>query len=155
MNNKTYLTKKGEQRFKEELEELRGPVRNQLAKRLRAAIQQGDLSENADYITAKEEQGFIEGRILNLEILLKEVVIIDQLPINNKQISIGSTVIVQEEGFAQEKYFMVGPQEANPMEGWISFESPIGKALLDHHAGDLVKFSTPDGTAKLKIIRIE
>lgn len=155
MNNVTYLTKKGKQRLTEELENLKGPVRDQLAKRLRTAIQQGDLSENADYITAKEEQGFIEGRILNLESLLKEVVIIDQLPIDNKQISIGSTIIVQEEGSLEEKYYLVGPQEANPLDGWISFESPIGKALLNHKAGDIVKFTSPNGNVKLKIIRIE
>lgn len=155
MNNKTYLTKKGEQRFRNELENLRGPMRDQLAKRLRTAIQQGDLSENADYIAAKEEQGFIEGRILDLENLLKEVIIIDQLPLDNERVSIGSSVIVQQEGFPEEKYFLVGPQEANPLESWISYESPIGKALLDHLIGDQVEFSSPDGIVKLKIIRIE
>lgn len=156
MNNATYLTQKGKQRLTDELENLKGPVRDQLAKRLRIAIQQGDLSENADYITAKEEQAFIEGRILNLENLLKEVIIIDQLPIDNQQISIGSTIIVQEEGsMVEEKYYLVGPQEANPLEGWISFESPIGKALLNHKVGDVVEFTSPNGNVKLKIIRIE
>ncbi len=80
MTGETYLTQSGAVKFREELERLKGPVREQLAKRLRAAIQQGDLSENADYTSAKEEQSFVEGRILELELMLKDVIIIDDLP---------------------------------------------------------------------------
>jgi len=155
MQNQSYLTKKGYERLIQELENLKGPRRDQLAKRLRSAIQQGDLSENADYISAKEEQGFLEGRIQDLEIMLKEVIFIDHLPKNNGKVSIGSTVIIQENGFSEEKYFLVGPQEADPLEGWISFESPIGKALLDHQVGDLVEFSSPNGLIKVKILKID
>jgi transcription elongation factor GreA len=155
MTENTYLTAEGAKHFREELENLKGSAREQLAKRLRAAIQQGDLSENADYTSAKEEQAFMEGRILELEMILKNVTIIDDLKKCGDVVEIGSSITVQEEGEMSETYTLVGPQEANPLNGRISFESPIGQSLLNHHKGEIVKIETPQGILKLKIINIE
>ena len=155
MTGETYLTAEGAKRFREELENLKGPVREQLSKRLRAAIQQGDLSENADYTSAKEEQAFVEGRILDLETILKNVIIIDEMKTSGDVVEIGSIITVQEEGGIPETYTLVGPQEANPINGKISFESPIGQALLNHHKGELIQIETPQGSLKLRIINID
>ena len=151
----SFLTAEGAERLRKELEDLKGPAREQLSKRLRSAIQQGDLSENADYISAKEEQGFLEGRILELESLLKHVVIIDDLEHDIQQVGIGDRVTVQEGEFPQEIYHIVGPEEANPGKGRISHESPIGSALLGHKVGDEVVVQAPAGEFKLKIILIQ
>jgi transcription elongation factor GreA len=155
MTDKTYLTAEGAKHFREELENLKGPAREQLSIRLRAAIQQGDLSENADYTSAKEEQAFMEGRILELEMILKSVIIIDDLKKSGDIVEIGSSITVQEAGEMPEIYTLVGPQEANPIKGRISFESPIGQSLLNHHKGETIQIETPQGTLKLKIINIE
>jgi transcription elongation factor GreA len=155
MTGETYLTQLGAEKFREELERLKGQVREQLAKRLRAAIQQGDLSENADYTSAKEEQSFVEGRILELESMLKDVIIIDDLPKNIESVQIGSTVTLQEKEGELETYTLVGPQEANPLDGKISNESPIGQSLMNHHKGEKVKIITPQGPVELIIINIE
>jgi transcription elongation factor GreA len=155
MSDATFLTSAGVQKFREELKHLKGPVREKLAKRLRAAIQQGDLSENADYTSAKEEQSFVEGRILELEMILKDFIIIDDLPKNIETIQIGSKVTLQEKGEDVETYTLVGPQEANPINGKISFESPIGQTLINHHKGETVVINTPQGTVELLIINIE
>ena len=153
--SESYLTAEGEQRLRNELEQLKGPERQSLAERLRAAIQQGDLSENADYIAAKEAQGFLEGHIQELEQILSNVVIIDELEQNLEEIGIGDRITIQEADFAPETYHLVGPKEANPEEGRISHESPIGRALLSHKVGDEVAVETPNGQITLKVIKIE
>ena len=112
-----YLTQEGEKKLRTELAELTGPRREELARRLRSAIQMGDLSENADYHKAKEDQGFLEGRIKEIESILRHVVIISETGSTNGIVSIGSKVIVQEEGREPVKYFVVGAQEANPRSG--------------------------------------
>jgi transcription elongation factor GreA len=155
MTEITYLTAEGAKHFREELENLKGPARDQLSKRLRAAIQQGDLSENADYTSAKEEQAFMEGRILELEMILKNVIIIDDLKKSGDIIEIGSSITVQEEGETPETYTLVGPQEANPINGRISFESPIGQAMMNHHIGEIIQIETPQGILKLEILSIK
>jgi transcription elongation factor GreA len=156
MSEVSYLTAAGAARLREELEYLKGPARDQLAQRLRAAIQQGDLSENADYISAKEEQGFLEGRIQELERVLGNVVIIpEDANIHRTEVSVGAHVTVQEDEFPEETYHMVGPKEADPRNGRISHESPIGKALLGHHVGDTITVETPGGQVHLKITRID
>ena len=155
MTGETYLTTSGAKKFREELERLKGPVREELSARLRAAIQQGDLSENADYTTAKEEQAFVEGRILELETMLKDIIIIDDLARDMEVAQIGSKVTLQEKGGELETYVLVGPQEANPLNGMISYESPIGQALLNHRKGEKIKISTPQGEMELLIITIE
>ena len=156
MDKPTYLTEEGLMKMKAELEELSGPVRVQLAKRLRAAIQMGDLSENADYISAKEEQGFIEGRIQELTKLLGNVVIIEENEHAKDKVDIGSKITIQEAGEPDvETYFLVGPQEADPANGRISYSSPIGEALVGHKAGETVTAITPGGPIKFKIIEIQ
>ena len=153
MTEPTYLTAEGAARLKAELKELTGPKREELSARLRAAIQMGDLSENADYIKAKEDQGFLEGRIQELEYLLGNAVIIENDG-NKDVVSVGSHVTIQEEDFPEETYHLVGPTEADPSKGMISHESPIGKALMDHKVGDTVDAETPGGVIKFKILKI-
>jgi transcription elongation factor GreA len=155
MPEKSYLTAAGAARLQIELEQLTGADRNALAKRLRDAIQMGDLSENADYHKAKEDQAFLEGRIQELEYLLRNAVIIEETDIPRDRVSVGTRVTVQEEDFDPELFHMVGAKEADPRNGKISHESPIGNALMDHHVGDTVQIETPGGKITLKILAIE
>jgi len=155
MQQETYLTSEGAEKLQAELEELKGPKRDEIAKRLRSAIQMGDLSENADYHKAKEDQSFLEGRIQELEFLLKNATIVDVTDIPTDTIQVGSRVTVQEEDFPPETFFLVGAKEADPRNGKISNESPIGRALMGGHVGDEVTASTPGGEIKLKILKIE
>jgi len=153
-SNASYLTAEGAVRLKDELDYLKGPGREELAKRLRAAIEQGDLSENADYTSAKEDQAFMEGRIQELDHILSNAIIIENMPQNLDEVGIGDHVTIQEDDFSPETYHMVGPKEADPRKGKISHESPIGKAILGHKVGDEVQAETPGGTIRLKIISI-
>jgi transcription elongation factor GreA len=146
------LTAEGAARLREELAVLKGPRRTELAGRLRHAIQMGDLSENADYVAAKEEQGFLEGRILELETVLREAVVVQEAPADVA--SVGSTVVVSESGGQPETFLLVGVMEADPRRGRISHESPIGLALLGHRAGDTVQVSTPGGMLTFQILEI-
>lgn len=155
MTEAHYLTNDGLQRLQAELDYLKTTARDQLAKRLRTAIQQGDLSENADYIAAKEEQGFLEGRIMELEQIIRNVVIIDENQRNRDVVDIGASITIQEGNFPVETYQLVGPQEADPANGRISHESPIGKAMIGKRSGDEFLVSTPNGTIHFKIIKIE
>jgi len=160
MNNEaSYLTPEGAARLREELEYLKGPGRDELSKRLRAAIQQGDLSENADYAKAKEDQGFLEGRIQELERVLRNVIIIEEENVKRSEVNVGAHVTIQEGDFPEETYFLVGSKEADPRKGRISYESPIGKAMLGHHVGDLVQAELPPSGSgvfiKFKILKIE
>jgi len=155
MSEEVYLTQEGFLKLKQELNHLKGPVREELTKRLKAAIEMGDLSENADFTSAKEEQGFIEGRILELEKTFKNVKIIENNNIQNGIVQIGSTIIVKEEDLTEETFYIVGSKEANPKNGKISYESPIGKALLDHKVGDIVRVDTPGGTINFRIMEIK
>lgn len=155
MTDQFYLTSDGAANLRAELENLKGAGREELAQRLRAAISQGDLSENADYIKAKEDQGFLEGRIQDLEYKLSNAVIIDQSNGKYGIVDLGVTVTVQEDQYPPETYLVVGATEADPRNGRISNESPIGRALMGHKIGDLVQAETPGGKIHLKIINIE
>jgi transcription elongation factor GreA len=155
MSDVHYLTAEGAERLKNELDYLKGPAREQLAQRLRTAISQGDLSENADYIAAKEEQGFLEGRIQELTVILTNVQIIDEIKHTKGTVDIGSHVTIQEDDFDPETYHIVGPKEADPVNARISHESPIGRALIGHKTGETVTAETPNGTLRFKIIKIE
>jgi transcription elongation factor GreA len=155
MEESSYLTREGAEKLRKELVELKGPAREALSKRLRSAIQQGDLSENADYHAAKEEQGFLEGRIQELERILKNVTIIDDTKRDNSVVVVGNHVTVEEEGIGEDTFFIVGPKEADPMNSRISFESPIGKALMEKKVGETVSITTPNGTIKMKIVSIK
>lgn len=150
----SYLTAEGLTRLQSELDYLKGPAREQLALRLRAAIQQGDLSENADYSAAKEDQGFLEGRIQELERSLRNVRIIDETQVRDVA-DIGAHITIQEEDYEPETFQMVGPKEANPSNNRISDESPIGRALLGHRVGDEITAETPNGQMQFKILKIE
>ena len=154
MPEPTYLTPEGEEKLKKELEELKGPRRVELSQRLRSAIQMGDLSENADYHKAKEDQGFLEGRIQEIEYMLRNAVIIEKKA-GTGVVSIGSHVTIQEGGDPEETYHVVGAKEADPRNGRISNESPIGKALMDHKVGETVEVETPGGKTKFKVLKIE
>jgi len=153
MSHQTYLTAEGEQKLKNELAELKGPRREDLAQRLRSAIQMGDLSENADYHKAKEDQAFLEGRIQEIEAVLRKAVIIEKS--QGDFVSVGSHVTIQEADFDPETFYVVGAKEADPRNGKISNESPIGSALLNHKVGDVVEADTPGGKIRFKILKIE
>lgn len=137
-----------------ELEDMKTRQREEISKRLRFAIQQGDLSENADYHKAKEDQAFLEGKIREYEETLAGAKIIKKSNTNGL-VDIGTHITIQEGSFPEEKYYMVGPREADPQNGRISHESPIGKALLGHKAGDTVIVKTPGGETKFKILKVE
>ena len=153
MNQPTYLTPEGETRLRAELEELTGRRRQELAQRLRAAIQMGDLSENADYHKAKEDQAFLEGRIQELEAILRMAVIIEKK--QSDLVTVGSHVTIQEGDSPPETYHVVGAKEADPRNGRISNESPIGRALMDHKVGEFVAADVPDGRIEFRILKIE
>jgi transcription elongation factor GreA len=155
MGDEQYLTYEGAQSLQEELERLKGPERDELAKRLRSAIQMGDLSENADYHAAKEYQAFIEGKIQELEFVLKNAVIIEELEENRGVVTLGTQITIQEDGSSPETYFLVGAKEADPRNGRISNESPFGSALLGGREGQEVVAQTPAGQVRLKILKIE
>jgi transcription elongation factor GreA len=155
MSEQPYLTAEGAERLKGELARLKGPERDVIAQRLRAAVSQGDLSENADYHKAKEDQGFLEGRINELEYLLKNAVIIEEHEGLREAVDIGARVTIQEDEMPAETYFLVGAKEADPRNGRISNESPFGKALIGGKVGDVVVAETPNGSVSLKILKIE
>lgn len=154
MNDQLLLTADGADRLKKELDDLIKNARPEIAKRLRFAVQQGDLSENADYHKAKEDQSFLEGRIQELEYLLKNATIVQGNTNKSEVVDIGVTVTVEEAGYPPETFQIVGVKEADPRQQRISHESPIGKALLNHREGDLVIAQTPDGEIKLSIVKI-
>jgi len=155
MNEQPYLTTEGASRIKDELSRLTGPERKEIAIRLRAAIQQGDLSENADYHKAKEDQAFLEGRIQELEYLIENAIIVDENHGEIDVVRIGTKVTIQEGDYPAEKYLIVGAKEADPPNKRISYESPFGKAIMDKKAGQSVNVDTPDGRIKIKILAIE
>ena len=152
----TYLTAEGEKKLRDELEDLKNVKRPEIAKRLRHAIEQGDISENADYSSAKEDQGFVEGRILELESLLANVKRIEDMEHEKGVVNVGSVVTLLEEGEdEEEEYTIVGTHEADPMNNRISFLSPIGAAIHKHKQGETVTVETPGGTIKMKIVKVK
>ena len=152
----TYLTAEGKQKLQDELDELKNVRRDEIAVRLRHAIEQGDISENADYSSAKEDQGFVEGRILELEALLSNVQLIDEMERESGVVNIGSLVtILEEDEDEEEEYTIVGTHEADPINNRISFVSPIGAAVFKHKEGETVTAETPAGPVKIKIISVK
>jgi len=154
-SKRTYLTADGATKLEAELKDLKGPQREALARRLHEAIQMGDLSENADYHKAKEDQGFLEGRIQELEFILLNAEIVEKSNSPKNMVEVNVKVTVQEDGSDAEVYYLVGAREADPRAGKISHESPIGNALMGHRVGETVLVETPGGKIKLKIIKIE
>lgn len=155
MTEQFMLTPDGAEKIKTELAQLKGPAREDLSRRLRDAIQMGDLSENADYHKAKEDQGFLEGRILELEHILSNAVVVEEHTGVRDTVDIGATVTVQEDDFEPDTYLVVGAKEADPRNGRISYESPIGKALMGQRVGLTITVQTPGGQVHLKILKIE
>lgn len=149
----SYLTQEGYDRLQKELDYLRTDKRTEVADRLRDAMEDGELIENAELEAAKNEQSFVEGRIKELEILLANAQLIDENSTNDT-IQVGSKVKLKEEGEKPEEYVIVGHAEADPRLGRISNESPLGKALLNHKAGDKVKVDAPGGSFEIDIIKI-
>ena len=152
--NETYLTKKGESELRKELKELTERRRPAMAQKLKDAVAQGDLKENADYHDAKEKLGFIEGRVQHIEEILRNAVVIESSGPSD-EIRIGSTVVIREAGTDDdEEYMIVGTAEANPRERKISQKSPIGSALLGKKIGRKVEVETPDGPIRFEIVDI-
>ena len=155
-NKAVYVTPEGLEKLKAELDELVNVRRVAMAQRLNAAIKQGDLSENADYITAKEEQGFLEGRIREIGAAIRYAVVIDGPIKTDGRATLGSLVTVVEDGYDDEEtYHIVGPLEADPTKGKISNESPLGVALMGRVVGDKVTVQAPAGTIKFRIVKVD
>ena len=152
MDKPVLLTKDGIVKLERELEELRTVRRAEVAERIKYAKDFGDISENAEYEEAKNEQGMVEGRILVLENMLRNVVVIEE-GIGAGVIGVGSSVDVQDE-FGKQSFTIVGPAEVDVANGRISLESPVGKALLGHKVGDEVEVQSPAGARKVKISRV-
>ena len=153
-NQETFLTPEGYKKLEEELDHLKNVRRPEVAAAIHEAKMDGDVSENAGYEEAKRQQGFLEGRIITIETMLKNAVLIETDG-SSDTVILGSRVTVVEDGFDPETYTIVGSVEANPGDGRISNESPLGKALIGHKVGDLVSFEAPGGTVEMKLISIE
>jgi len=149
-----YLTLEGKKKLEEELQYLTRVRRKEIAEDIRLAKEEGDLSENSAYDEAKMAQGFNEGRVQTIEAQLRNAVIINGNGHSDK-VDIGSTVTVTEDGDEEETYQIVGSAEADPMNGKISNESPIGRALLGAKPGDEVKAETPGGEIVFKVLKIK
>ncbi|UCF62519.1 MAG: transcription elongation factor GreA [Anaerolineaceae bacterium] len=155
MNNHTvYLTAEGLKKLEEELEHLRTVRRKAVAERLHEAMEDGDLIDNAEYEAAKNEQAFIEGRILEIEHLLAQARIIEPGE-STGFVDIGNTVIVKQDGKKRETFTIVGAAEADPKNGLISNESPLGQALLGNQVGDEVEVDAPAGVLRFRIVKIK
>lgn len=149
------LTQGGLEKLEKELEYLKSIKRREVAARIKTAISFGDISENSEYEDAKNEQAFVEGRIITLEKMLRNVRLIDDAETNSDSVSIGSTVTLKDIEFDEDfEYTIVGSAEANPAENKISNESPVGKAILGKKRSDVVEVSVPAGILKYKIINI-
>ena len=150
----SYLTRQGYDKLQDELEFLRTIKRQEVARRLHEAMEGGELIEDAEYEAAKNEQAFVEGRIQELEILLANARIVEETG-KREIVQVGAKVTIQEDEIDPEIYTIVGPAEANPRQGRISNESPLGRALMDHRAGDKVKVDAPDGSFYVQILKVE
>jgi transcription elongation factor GreA len=155
MSDPVYLTASTAAKIKVELVQLEGPERTALAERLRSAISMGDLSENADYHKAKEDQAFLEGRIQELKTLLRNAIVVEESSGPHEVVEIGARVTFQEDNEEPDTYLIVGAKEANPREGKISNESPIGRALMGGRIGEVAVAQTPAGELRLKILKVE
>ena len=147
-----YVSAEGLKKLQAELEELRTAKRAEVADRIHAAMEFGDYSENSELEQAKNDQAFLEGRIMTLEQMIKNAQLIDEKS-KHDIVEVGSHVVVEADG-KKEQYVIVGSAEAAPEAGKISNESPVGRALQGHKAGETVKMSVPAGTVEMKIISI-
>jgi transcription elongation factor GreA len=150
----SYLTRQGFHKLQEELDHLRTVKRQEVANRLHEAMEGGELIEDAEYEAAKNEQAFVEGRIQELEMLLANARIIEETG-KRDVVQIAATVTIRDGENEPEVYTIVGPAEANPREGRISNESPLGRALMEHRAGDKVQVEAPGGSFTVEILKVE
>ncbi|MDD5567315.1 MAG: transcription elongation factor GreA [Patescibacteria group bacterium] len=155
-DKEAYITQEGYERLKKELEDLKNNKRKEIANRIQEAKELGDLSENAEYAEAKNEQAFIEGRVIQLENLLKNVTIIEsnKTPLNKNIVQVGS-VIELKTGNRNQTYTIVGSNEADPESGKISNESPLGQAFLGRKIGEQVEVAIPAGKVTYTITNIK
>ncbi|MFC0234581.1 transcription elongation factor GreA [Vagococcus entomophilus] len=156
MVEKVYpMTIEGKQKLEEELEQLKTEKRKEIVERIKIARSFGDLSENSEYESAKDEQAFVEGRITTLETMIRFAQIIDNEGVDSDEVSLGKKVVFQElpDG-DEEEYIIVGSAEADPFSGKISNDSPIAKALIGKRVGDNVIISTPGGDMNVKITQV-
>ena len=148
-----YITPKGFAKIENELARLRDDKRIEIIERLHDAMAGGDSIDNTEYLLVQEELALVEGRIKELDYILRNAQVIQPGEVDGT-IHLGSTVVIQEEGADLETYTIVGPAEANPCEGCISNRSPLGRALIDHTIGEEVEIETPDGPMKFRIIAV-
>ncbi|WP_315122357.1 transcription elongation factor GreA [uncultured Clostridium sp.] len=152
---KYIMTYEGVKKLEDELEYLKTVKRKEITEKIKVALSFGDLSENSEYDEAKNEQAFVEGRIMQLENMLKNASIVDESEIPADTVSVGTIVKVKDYEFDEDvEFFMVGSAEADPMENKISNESPVGKALIGKRVGETVEVSIPDGVSKYKILSV-
>ncbi len=155
-NKQIIVTNEGLQKLQEELEYLKNVKRKEVVEAIRVALSFGDLSENSEYDEAKNEQAKVEGRIVELEEMLKNVTVIDDSKVTTDEVNVGARVKVFCETWGEElEYSLVGSTEADPIANKISDQSPIGTALLGTKVGDVVEAETPGGAVKLKVLSIE
>ncbi len=152
--NEVHITPEGLEGVRRELDELVTVRRPAIVAKIKAAREFGDLSENFEYHAAKNEQGFMEARVKELEAIIKNHVLIEVAK-SKGVVSMGSTVRFQEDGGGDEMYRIVGPSEADPKAGTVSYESAFGKAVLGHRVGDEVEVKTPNGAYSVRIVGIE
>ncbi|MGI5900746.1 MAG: transcription elongation factor GreA [Christensenellales bacterium] len=154
--NEVILTPEGIRKLENELDELKSVKRQEVAERIKTAISFGDISENAEYDEAKNEQAFIEGKIIKIENTLRMAKVIDEDDINTDFVNIGNTVKIYDEEFNEEvTYTIVGSAEADPSNNKISNESPVGRALIGSTIGQVVVAHAPYGSMKLKVLAIQ
>jgi transcription elongation factor GreA len=154
MTNDVHITPEGLETVRKELDQLVTVRRPAVVAKIKAAREFGDLSENFEYHAAKNDQGFMEARIKELEAIIKNHVLIEA-PKSSGVVNMGSTVRFSEDGASEETYRIVGPAEADPKAGTVSYESALGKALLGHKVGDEVEVKTPNGAYRVRIVGIE
>lgn len=149
------MTYGGLKKLEEELEFLKTVKRKEITEKIKVALSFGDLSENSEYDEAKNEQAFVEGRIIQLENMLRNAEIVDESEIQTDVVNIGSVVKIKDFEFDEEEEFkIVGSAEADPMKNKISNESPVGKGLMGRKVGETVEIPIPDGVSKYKILEI-
>ena len=152
---KFIMTYEGVKKLEEELEYLKTVKRKEITEKIKVALGYGDLSENSEYDEAKNDQAFTEGRIIQLENMLKNAVVVDESEIPKDKVSVGSIVKVMDYEFDEEvEYTIVGSAEADPMNFKISNESPVGSALLGKKVGDVVEVTVPSGVSKFEVLEI-
>ncbi len=155
-SKKYIMTAEGVKKLEDELEYLKTVKRREITEKIKVALSYGDLSENSEYDEAKNEQAFVEGRIIQLENMLRNASVIDETEISLEAVSVGSIVKVKDYDFDEEvEFHIVGSAEADPIRNKISNESPVGKTLIGKKVGDIVEVPVPDGVSKFEILEIK